>query len=233
MWPPGYTRLLPQTPEPRWHWCFPLSFLLTRSSLLVRIIRFKKRLSSLHHPLGCEGSGSAFSQQMIWAPTVYQTLFYIHGETAFRQEVTPLALKKLAFKRIIKHFLDASLWPQAPLVAQMVKNPPSVREIWIRSLGWEDPLEEGMETHSSILAWTIPWTEEPGKLQSMGSQRVRYDWTTKHSTALWPGGDLVRRDTTVRFTVEIHKFRAGLSLVSFFSSSTEFLLFLHSLLTST
>ena len=54
----------------------------------------------------------------------------------------------------------------------MVKNPPAVRETWVRSLGWEDPLEEGMATHSNILAWRIPWTEEVGGLQSMGSQRV-------------------------------------------------------------
>ena len=57
----------------------------------------------------------------------------------------------------------------SPLV-QTVKNPPAVWETWVRSLGWEDPLEEGMATHSSILAWRIPWTEEPGGLQSMGSQ---------------------------------------------------------------
>ena len=50
-----------------------------------------------------------------------------------------------------------------------------MREIWVQSLGWEDPLEEGMATHSSILAWRIPWTEEPGRLQSMGLQRVRHD----------------------------------------------------------
>ena len=52
----------------------------------------------------------------------------------------------------------------------MVKNPPAVQENWVRSPGWEDPLEEDMATHSSILAWRIPWTEEPGGLQSMGSQ---------------------------------------------------------------
>ena len=63
----------------------------------------------------------------------------------------------------------------APLVAQTVKNPPAMRETWVRSLGWEDPLEEGMATHSSLLAWRIPWTEEPGGLQSMGSQRVGHN----------------------------------------------------------
>ena len=53
----------------------------------------------------------------------------------------------------------------------MVKNPPAMQETQIQSLGWEDPLEKGMATHSSILAWRIPWAEEPGRLQSMGSQK--------------------------------------------------------------
>ena len=57
-------------------------------------------------------------------------------------------------------------------MAQTVRNLPALQEIWVQSLGWEDPLEEGMATHSSILAWRIPWREEPGRLQSMGSQRV-------------------------------------------------------------
>ena len=57
----------------------------------------------------------------------------------------------------------------------MVKNLPAMQETRIRSLGQEDPLEEGMTTHSSILAWEIPWTEEPGGLQSMGSQRFIHD----------------------------------------------------------
>ena len=60
-------------------------------------------------------------------------------------------------------------------VAQTVKNPPATQEAWVRSLGWEDPLEEGKATHYSILAWRIPWIEEPGRLESMGSQRVRHD----------------------------------------------------------
>ena len=56
-------------------------------------------------------------------------------------------------------------------MAQMVKNPPVMQETWVRSLGGEDLLEKEMETHSSILPWKIPWTEESGRLQSMGSQR--------------------------------------------------------------
>ena len=57
----------------------------------------------------------------------------------------------------------------------MVKNLPAMQETWVRSLGQEGPLEKGMATHSSILAWRIPWTEEPGRLHSLGSQRVRHD----------------------------------------------------------
>ena len=63
----------------------------------------------------------------------------------------------------------------ASLVAQSVKNLPAVQETQVQSLGWEDPLEKEMTTHSSILAWKISWTEEPGGLQSMGSQRVGND----------------------------------------------------------
>ena len=59
---------------------------------------------------------------------------------------------------------------RASLVAQTVKNLPAMKETWVQSLGWEDPLKKGMATHPSILAWRIPWTEEPGGLQSMGSQ---------------------------------------------------------------
>ena len=60
-------------------------------------------------------------------------------------------------------------------MAQMVKHLPTLWEMWVQSLGWEDPLEKKMATHSSIFAWEIPWTEEPGRLQSMGLQRVEHD----------------------------------------------------------
>ena len=59
--------------------------------------------------------------------------------------------------------------------AQMVRNLPAMQETWVCSLDWEDPLEKGMATHSSILAWRIPWAEESGRLQSMESQRVGHD----------------------------------------------------------
>ena len=61
------------------------------------------------------------------------------------------------------------------LVPQLVKSLPAMQETWVRSVGWKDPLEKEMVTHSSILAWRIPWTEEPGGLQPMGSQSVGHD----------------------------------------------------------
>ena len=64
---------------------------------------------------------------------------------------------------------------RASLIAQLVKNLPAMQETQVQFLGREDPLEKEMATHSSILAWRIPWTEEPGRLQSSGSQRVRHD----------------------------------------------------------
>ena len=79
--------------------------------------------------------------------------------------------------------VDSKIWHKwAYLVAQTVKNPPAVQEPFLWSLGQEDPLEKGLAIHSSILAWGIPWTEEPGRLQSMGSQKVRHDWASNTHT---------------------------------------------------
>ena len=67
------------------------------------------------------------------------------------------------------------------MVAQMVKRLSTMQETWVRALGWEDPLEKEMAIHSSTIAWKIPWTEEPGRLQSMGPQRVGHDRATSLS----------------------------------------------------
>ena len=75
--------------------------------------------------------------------------------------------------------LRSLLHVKTSLVAQTVKCLPIMQKVWVRSLGWEDPLEKEMATHSSTLAWKIPWTEKHGRLlQSMGSQRVRHNWGT-------------------------------------------------------
>ena len=73
---------------------------------------------------------------------------------------------------VLKEHLDVFI---AILVAQTVKNLPATQETWVRSLGWEDPPEEGMATHFSILAFRIPWREESGGLQFIGLQRVRHN----------------------------------------------------------
>ena len=78
-------------------------------------------------------------------------------------------------KDIIAPKVEQTSATGASLVAQTVKCLPAMQETWVQSLGWEDPLEKEMATHSSTLAWKIPWTEEPGRLQSMGWQRVRHD----------------------------------------------------------
>ena len=71
--------------------------------------------------------------------------------------------------------LDHYITIVSNMVAQRLKRLPPVQETWVQSLGQEDPLEEGMATHSSILAWRIPWTEDPGGLQSIGLQRVGHN----------------------------------------------------------
>ena len=86
----------------------------------------------------------------------------------------------------LRYIFNAVIW--ASLVAQRLKHLPAMQEAWVRSLGWEDPLEKGMATHSSNLTQKIPWTEELGSLQSMGSQRVRHDSVTSlHFTSLQSG----------------------------------------------
>ena len=77
---------------------------------------------------------------------------------------------------IYKAYVSVSIYVQMGfLAAQMVKNLPATQVTWVQFLGQEDTLEKGMATHSSIIAWRIPWTEEPGQLQSTGSQRIKHD----------------------------------------------------------
>ena len=112
------------------------------------------------------------------------------------------------------------------LVAQMVKRLPTMWETQVQSLGWEDPLEKEMATHSSTLAWKIPWTEERGRVQPMGSQRVGHDWVTSFPSKKHPGLifrmdwlDLLAVQGTLKrvfsnTTVQKHQFGAQLSLQS-------------------
>ena len=101
----------------------------------------------------------------------------------------PGGLQSIGLQRVGHNWATGLNWTDytavdnlASLVTQMVKNLPTIQEIWVWSLGWENPQEGKMATLSSILAWRIPWTEEPGRLQSMGSQRVRHNWETNTRT---------------------------------------------------
>ena len=91
--------------------------------------------------------------------------------------------KRFFWAELLEFGISSSLC-RASLVAQMVKTLPAMQETWVWSLGWEDPLEEGITT-PVFLPGESPWTEEPGGLQFMGSQRVRQDWLTKHSQSLY------------------------------------------------
>ena len=74
-----------------------------------------------------------------------------------------------------RFFTTSAAWEALGAGGSVVKNPPAKQETWVQSLGWEDPLEEEMATYSSILAWEIPWTEEPGRLYSPGGHRVGHE----------------------------------------------------------
>ena len=101
----------------------------------------------------------------------------------------------------------------ASLGAQMVKNPSAMLEIWDLSLSWEDPLEEGMTTHSSILAWRIPWTEEPGGLQSTGSQTATHNGQTKHAQIKYKRGFIFTYITIFSCTILVKTFRSEVNTI--------------------
>ena len=103
-------------------------------------------------------------------------------------------------------------------MAQMVKNPPEMGETWVQSLGRKDHLEEDMATHSSILAWRIPMDRGAGGLQSMGSQRIRRKWATKHSTRKYAFGSFSSLSFSVLVSGMVLKrtvwFESGLTVLS-------------------
>ena len=101
-----------------------------------------------------------------------QDLYRLGTKIKYSEGVNPGHLL-LSEQKFVHRGILCITW--ASLVAQRLKCLPAVRETWVRFLGWEDPLEKEMATHSSILAWRIPWTEEPGGLQSMALQRVGHD----------------------------------------------------------
>ena len=115
-----------------------------------------------------------------------QSVTWALGPCASIEENAHLWTRKWALSRrhICQSFLASRTVRNTFLLfrSSVLKNLPATQETWLWSLGQEDPLGKGMATHSSILAWRIPWTEEPGRLQSMGSQRVKHDWATNTFT---------------------------------------------------
>ena len=117
-----------------------------------------------------QGKCDEITAAVLWFKA--QDLYRLGTKIKYSEGVNPGHLLLSEQKLVHRHILCIT-W--ASLVAQRLKCLPAVRETWVRSLGWEDPLEKEMATHSSILAWRIPWTEEPGGLQSTASQRVGHD----------------------------------------------------------
>ena len=105
----------------------------------------------------------------------------IKEKTEFWEKTLCFTYHSGLFEKLEKNnqtYLQVTLFILTSLVAQMVKRLSTMWETWVWSLGWEDPLEKEMAIHSRTIAWKIPWTEEPGRLQPMGSQRVGHDWAT-------------------------------------------------------
>ena len=107
------------------------------------------------------------------------TIYFLKKVSLFlRRELMIIQQSNLSCSGVCFSLSSVPMILWASLVVQRLKHLPGMRETRVRSLGWEDSLEKEMAIHSSTLAWRIPWREEPGGLQSMGSQRVRHNWVT-------------------------------------------------------
>ena len=164
---------------------------------IVYAILKQHHLSHILYPFSSLKTGSSFlipnkasfPQEKIFSSFPFLTwfwcyfiIFVIHLTNLFNKITNiscfPLGRPQLCF---VRFFLICVLLLLVGFPGgSVVRNPLAVQEVqetWVWSPGLEDPLEEGMTTHSSILAWRIPWTEKPGRLQAMGLQRVRHDWS--------------------------------------------------------
>ena len=142
-------------------------------------------------PYAAQGGGKRVGGQGSESSVLNITNFKIHHNESLSLQLT-LEPYIYTHTHNYRNKWNLSYLKESFLVAQTVRHLPTMRETWVWSLGWEDPLEKEMATHSSTLAWKIPWTEELGRLQSMGSQRVGHDWAT--SPSYLNDWDLDKRD---------------------------------------
>ena len=178
----------------RWSKDWSFSFSVNPSDGYSGLISFGKlgiRLTGLISLLS-KGLSRVFSSTTIWKHHFFGTQPSLWSNKSVTVSIVSpsIAMKwcpldpmififwTLSFKLAFSLFFHLHPW-WASLVAQMVKRLPAMWQTWVRSLGWEDPLEKGMATHSSILAWRISWTEEPGGLQLMGLKRAGQDLETE------------------------------------------------------
>ena len=148
----------------------------THSSILACKIPWKEEFGGLQFMRSQELKWlSAHTHKPSQALICIQSTWISCGNSVFNSVALVIKLHSV--------YLQCSM--KLPLVTQIVKDLPAMRETQVRPLGREDPLEKGMATHSSILAWRIPRTEEPGRLQSMGLQRVRHDWANNTFSFPW------------------------------------------------
>ena len=146
----------------------------------------KYLLYATHHCIGknritiwSSNSTSRYSSQKIWKGLRRHLYIYVHSSIIHNSQKVEATQVSVNLDEWVKKKKVVCIYNRASLTAQWVKNPPAVQETYemrVWSLGWEDPLEKEMATHSSIFAWKIPWTEESGGLQPTGSQRVGHDW---------------------------------------------------------
>ena len=115
----------------------------------------------------------------MWRRILYIYIYMHYIYDIYMHYIYDIYIYALYLWHIYMHCIVSMTW--VSLAAQAVKNLPAMWETQVWSLGWENPLEKGMALHSSTPAWRIPWTEKPGGLQSMGSQRVGHDWATSIS----------------------------------------------------
>ena len=164
---------------------FRFPFLINNQSQMSNTLTLRRKTCNMSSEKGCRGTGLPAGD---WIPlvslhittlclAVLLVLYWFLNSPECSEILQPMTAVATSWGKIhyrsaplLLGFPGGSVVKSASLIAQLVKNPSAMQETWVSFLVWEDPLEKEMAIHSSILAWRIPWTEEPGGLQSMESQ---------------------------------------------------------------